>query len=268
MSQNYLIELDAVGYQQQTTEILRGVSWRLERGQHWAVLGPNGCGKTTMLRLACGYIWPTSGVVRRLGEELVDLGALRRSIGWVSTDLAPQIPRGELAIETVVSGKFAQVGLRRIGDIQPTDADFVAARRLLDEMQCASLADKRFGVLSQGERQQTLVARARMVDPLMIVLDEPCAGMDPGVRERFLAWLDGLAASTSDCAMVLVTHHVEEIMPSFERTLAMREGRIAATGLTRDVITNQLLESLYGVQIERIETSARRLWPIWRVNPK
>ena len=266
MSQPALIELEAVGYQQQATEILREVSWRLDRGQHWAVLGPNGCGKTTMLRLACGYIWPTSGVVRRLGEELVDLGALRRSIGWVATDLAPQIPRGELAIETVVSGKFAQVGLRRIGDIQPTDADFAAAHRLLDEMQCASLADKRFGILSQGERQQTLVARARMVDPLMIVLDEPCAGMDPGVRERFLKWLDGLAASTADCAMVLVTHHVEEIMPSFERTLAMREGRIAASGLTSDVVSAPLLESLYGVQVERIETSARRLWPIWRAN--
>ncbi|MBA3482408.1 MAG: ATP-binding cassette domain-containing protein [Pirellulales bacterium] len=264
MSQDYLIELDAIGYQQQATEILRGVSWRLERDQHWAVLGPNGCGKTTMLRLACGYIWPTSGVVRRLGEELVDLGALRRSIGWVSTDLAPQIPRGEPAIETVVSGKFALVGLRRIGDIQPTESDFAAARQLLDEMQCSSLADKRFGILSQGERQQTLVARARMVEPLMIVLDEPCAGMDPGVRERFLAWLDGLAASTANCAMVLVTHHVEEIMPSFERTLAMREGRIAASGLTKDVVTAELLEGLYGVGVERLERSGGRRWPIWR----
>lgn len=263
MSPRCLIELESVSYQQQTTEILRDVSWQLEPGQHWAVLGPNGSGKTTMLRLACGYIWPTSGVVRRLGQELVDLGALRRSIGWVSTDLAPQIPRDELAIETVVSGKFAQVGLRRIGETQPTEADFAAARRLLDEMQCASLADNRFSVLSQGERQQTLVARARMVDPLMIVLDEPCAGMDPGVRERFLAWVDGVAASTTDCAMVLVTHHVEEIMPSFERTLAMREGRIAACGLTRNVVTAELLEGLYGVGVERLEGSAGRLWPIW-----
>jgi iron complex transport system ATP-binding protein len=217
-----------------------------------------------MLRLACGYIWPTSGVVRRLGEELVDLGTLRRSIGWVATDLAPQIPRNELALETVVSGKYAQVGLRRIGEIDPTEADFDAARRLLEEMQCGSLAEKRFGVLSQGERQQTLVARARMVEPLMIVLDEPCAGMDPGVRERFLAWLEALAASTSDCALVLVTHHVEEIMPSFERTLAMRDGQIVASGLTREIVSAELLKSLYGVQVERLEKYAGRLWPLWR----
>jgi iron complex transport system ATP-binding protein len=228
------------------------------------MLGPNGSGKTTLLRIACGYLWPTSGMVRRLGEELVDLGELRRSIGWVSTDLAPQIPRNEPAIDTVVSGKFAQVGLKRLGDVQTTAADYAAARRLLEEMNCRALAYKPFGVLSQGERQQALVARARMVDPLMIVLDEPCAGMDPGVRERFLRWLDGLAASASSCALVLVTHHVEEIMPRFELTLAMADGQIAASGPTGEVVTSHLLEQLYGVAVERIERHAGRTWPIWK----
>ena len=200
-----LIELEHVGFRRQQADILVDVSWRLERQQHWAVLGPNGCGKTTMLRIACGYLWPNSGAVRRLGQELIDLGELRRSIGWVATDLAPKIPPEELAIETVVSGRLAQVGLRHIGELQPTEADFAAARELLRSMRCGDLADKPFGVLSQGERQQTLVARARMVDPLLIVLDEPCAGMDPGVRERFLAWLDQLAASATSPSLILVT---------------------------------------------------------------
>ncbi|HEX6961757.1 MAG TPA: ATP-binding cassette domain-containing protein [Lacipirellula sp.] len=264
MPQPPLIELDRVGYAQQGAEILRDVTWRLNPREHWAVLGPNGSGKTTLLRIACGYLWPTAGAVRRLGQELVDLGTLRRSIGWISTDLAPQIPRNERAIETVVSGRFAQVGLKRLGDAQPTDADFAAARRLLAEMKCESLADKPFGVLSQGERQQALVARARMVDPLLVILDEPCAGMDPGARERFLHWLDGLAASAASCALVLVTHHVEEIMPHFERTLAMANGQIAAAGPTADIVTASLLENLYGVRVERIEQSAGRHWPIWR----
>jgi iron complex transport system ATP-binding protein len=263
MLRSPLIELEAVGYRQQGIEILRNVSWRLEPGEHWAVLGANGSGKTTLLRIACGYIWPTVGMVRRLGEELVDLGSLRRSIGWVSTDLAPQIPRNELALDTVVSGKFAQVGLKRLGELQPIDADFLAALRLLEAMGCQTLAEKRFGVLSQGERQQVLVARARMVEPLLIVLDEPCAGMDPGVREGFLHWLDGVAASSRSCAMVLVTHHVEEIMPHFERTLAMRDGRIVAEGLTGDIVTAGLLTGLYGVKVERLEASGGRLWPIW-----
>ena len=259
-----LIELERVGYRQRETEILYDVSWRLDRGKHWAVLGPNGCGKTTLLRIACGYLWPTSGIVRRLGEELVDLGLLRRSIGWVAADLAPRIPPMETALETVVSGRFAQVGLRRIGELLPTDEDFAAASALLEEMHCSDLAAKPFGVLSQGERQQTLVARARMVDPLLIVLDEPCAGMDPGVRERFLAWLEKLAAAPTSPSLILVTHHVEEIMPSFESTLVMRGGRIAAAGATQEVVTPATLESLYGLRVERLERSAGRLWPIWR----
>ena len=258
-----LIELERVGFQRQQTDILADVSWRLERQRHWAVLGPNGCGKTTMLRIACGYLWPTSGVVRRLGEELIDLGELRRSIGWVAADLGPKIPPSELAIETVVSGRLAQVGLRHIGELQPTEGDFAAARELLESMRCGALADKPFGVLSQGERQQTLVARARMVDPLLIVLDEPCAGMDPGVRERFLAWLDELAAAPTSPSLILVTHHVEEIMPSFESTLVMERGQIAAAGATAEVVTAARLESLYGIGVERLEKSGGRLWPVW-----
>lgn len=262
-----LIELDRVDYRQQAADILVDVSWRLERGERWAVLGPNGCGKTTLLRIACGYVWPTSGTVRRLGRELIDLGELRRSIGWVTADLAPNIPPSERAIETVVSGKFAQVGLKRLGDAQPTNADFAAAAALLDQMNCAALADKPFGVLSQGERQQTLVARARMVDPLLVVLDEPCAGMDPGVRERFLAWLErqsaGEAASAAGPALVFVTHHVEEIMPSFTRTLMMHQGRIAAAGPTREVITPERLAAAYGIRVDRLENSGHRLWPLW-----
>lgn len=259
-----IVELEHVGFRQQGTEILADVSWRLERRRHWAVLGPNGCGKTTMLRIACGYLWPTSGTVRRLGEELVDLGRLRRSIGWVAADLAPRIPNDELAIETVVSGRLAQVGLRRLGELQPTEADFAAAGELLDAMRCDELAHKPFGVLSQGERQQVLVARARMVDPLLIVLDEPCAGMDPGVRERFLAWLEQLARSPTSPSLILVTHHVEEIIPSFESTLVMDRGRIAAAGPTAEVVTTERLELLYGIGVQRLERSAGRMWPIWR----
>jgi iron complex transport system ATP-binding protein len=269
MSEPPLIELDRVGYRQQATDILVDVSWSLRPGERWAVLGPNGCGKTTLLRIACGYAWPTSGVVRRLGEELIDLGALRRSIGWVTADLAARIPPRERALDTVVSGLFAQTGLKRLGDARPTDADFARARDLLARMQCAGLVEKPFGVLSQGERQQVLVARARIVDPLLVVLDEPCAGMDPGVRERFLAWLqacEGLAAASTRAprsAWMFVTHHVEEIMPAFDHALVMRQGRIAAAGPTRDVVTAERLAAVYGVAVERVERAAGRAWPIW-----
>jgi iron complex transport system ATP-binding protein len=263
MAQPPVIELDRVSYRQQSTDILTDVSWRLADGERWAVLGPNGCGKTTLLRVACGYVWPISGTVRRLGQELLDLGELRRTIGWVTADLTARIPPEERAVETVVSGKFAQTGLKRLGDAQPSEDDLAVARDLLVRMGSSALADKPFGVLSQGERQQVLVARARIVDPVLIVLDEPCAGMDPGVRERFLAWLDGAAASGALPAIVFVTHHVEEIMPSFDRTLVMRAGRIAVSGATRDVLTAELLSEVYGVTVDRLERFAGRVWPVW-----
>ncbi|RIK84704.1 MAG: molybdenum ABC transporter ATP-binding protein [Planctomycetota bacterium] len=268
MGDSPLIELEHVSYVQGRTDILRDVTWRLQPGQHWAVIGPNGSGKTTLLRLACGYLWPTAGAVRRLGEELIDLSRLRRSVGWVTADLAPQIPPQEPAIATVVSGKLAMVGLRWLGGARPERADFAAARRLLESINCGGLIDKPFGVLSQGERQQVLIARARMVDPLLIVLDEPCAGMDPGVRERFLAWLNKLAAAEDGCAIVLATHHLEEIMPAFEQALVLQNGRIAAAGPTRQVITPRLMAEVYGLAVDRLEESGSRLWPIWHADDR
>lgn len=258
-----LIELDRATVVRDGVEILSDASWRLEQGRHWAIMGPNGCGKTTLLRVAAGYIWPNRGIVRRLGRELIDLAQLRRSIGWVAADVAAQIPPREQTVETVVSGKLDMLGLRRLPGHAPSNHDFAVARQLLAAMHCDALADKPFGVLSQGERQQVLVARARMVDPLLIVLDEPCAGMDPGVRERFLAWLEKLASAPATPALALVTHHVEEIMPSFESTLVMAEGRILAAGPTGDVVTAELLADLYGVSIDRLQSDRGRLWPIW-----
>lgn len=258
-----LITCQRVGYRQRGVEILADIDWQIERGQHWAVLGPNGCGKTTLLRIACGYIWPTSGRVLRLEKELLDLGELRRSIGWISSDLAARIPADDTGLETVVTGRLAQVGLRRLPHFGPTDADFADAVAELVHLGCEALADKPFGVLSQGERQQVLVARARMAGPLLLVLDEPCAGMDPGVRERFLAWLDERVTAPDSPAVVLVTHHVEEIVAGIERTLVLRAGRVHRAGPTREVVTRATIDEVYDTQISRLEGSGGRLWPIW-----
>src|SRR4051812_10349053 len=275
-----LISCEEVGYCQQGADILTYINWQVDRGQHWAVLGPNGSGKTTLLRIACGYLWPTSGRVLRLGEELIDLGELRRSIGWISSAMIADIPRNELGLETVVSGRFAQFGLKRLPGSKPTDADFADAREELAKPKCESLAEKAFGILSQGERQQVLIARARMAKPLLLVLDEPCAGMDPGVRERFLAWLDEMlndeARMTNDewktnvsdirhsaPTTILVTHHIEEIVPGFANTLILSNGRIHSAGPTREVVNRETIESVYGTRLDRIEHSGGRLWPIW-----
>jgi iron complex transport system ATP-binding protein len=260
-----LIVCEAVGYRQRSVDILTDINWRIDSGQHWAVLGPNGSGKTTLLRIACGYLWPTSGRMLRLGEELIDLSELRRSIGWISSSMIAEIPARETGLETVVTGRLAQVGLKRFPGSGPVSADFDDASVELARLGCESLADKPFGILSQGERQQVLIARARMARPLLLVLDEPCAGMDPGVRERFLAWLNErlMGDESTIPTTILVTHHIEEIVPGIRQTLILSGGRIHSAGATRDVVTRQAIESVYRTRLDRIEHSGGRLWPLW-----
>jgi iron complex transport system ATP-binding protein len=258
-----LITCQHVGYSQQDVDILTDIDWRIERGQHWAVLGANGCGKTTLLRIASGYLWPTSGRVLRLGKELIDLGELRRSIAWISADLAGRIPPEDTGLETVVTGRLGMIGLKHLPFNEPTEKDFADAAVELARLGCESLAEKPFGVLSQGERQQVLVARARIIGPLLLVLDEACAGMDPGVRERFLHWLDERVAAPDSPTLIFVTHHVEEIMPGVENTIILQGGRVHSSGRTRDVVTREAIETVYNTRLARLDESGERLWPIW-----
>jgi iron complex transport system ATP-binding protein len=158
---------------------------------------------------------------------------------------------------------LAQIGLKRFLTGGPTDADYADAAAELERLGCQSLASKPFGVLSQGERQQVLIARARMARPLLLVLDEPCAGMDPGVRERFLAWLTKRVTGPDSLTVVLVTHHVEEIVPGFDHTLMLRGGRVFRSGPTREVVNQESIEAVYQTRLARIVQSGGRLWPIW-----
>lgn len=264
-----LLELENAGYCQQQTEILRGVDWSVFPGQRWAVLGPNGSGKTTLLRVATGFLWHSTGIARRFGKELIDLAELRERTGWVAADLMTRIPPDEKAIETVISGRRGQIGLRDIWT-RPwhTDQDVADAQALLEGMGLSALAEKPVRVLSQGECLQVLVARARMTDALLLVLDEPCAGMDPGVRERFLAWLGEQMLGPSSAqqtmpAIAMITHHVEEVLPEFDRALLVGKGRIVASGPPSEVLTAESLAATYQVGVARIEEHAGRKWPIW-----
>jgi len=261
---NPLLELINVSYRAGDQTILDQIQWSVQSGQHWAILGPNGSGKTTLLRIACGYLWPNAGgEVHRNGKTLLDLRQLRRSIGWISSTLNAQIPPREPVLSTMLSGRFALIGWRANTGVMPTNADRQAARDYLEQMGCLALASKPFGVLSQGEQQAVLIARARMAQPMLIVLDEPCAGMDPGVRERFLSTLAEVLAATDSPALIMVTHHIEEIVPGLGHTLVLDEGRIVASGETHQVLSAETIARIYDMTPPRLIAEHGRLWPIW-----
>jgi iron complex transport system ATP-binding protein len=257
-----LLEVRDVSYALNGKKILERVSWTVRRGEHWAILGPNGAGKTTLLKIVCGYLWPNAGgKVYRNGESSIDMGRLRRSIGWVTSTLYTDIPAGEPVLDTVVSGKYAQLGLWTFSWEKPTHDDIAAARGHLSALGCARLAGRTFGSLSQGEQQKVLICRSLMAAPYLLILDEPCAGMDPGARETFLAALLSLGRKGDLPALVYVTHHPEEILPIFNRTLVLSKGKVAAKGETGAILTAPTLKRLYGVSVELMKRNGR-YWPV------
>jgi iron complex transport system ATP-binding protein len=256
------IELRNVSYVADGKKILDSVNWTVQQGEHWAVLGPNGSGKTTLLKLACGYLWPNSGGnVYRKGKTLTHLPELRKSIGWVTSTLAAEIPPWERAIRTVISGRFAQIGYIEGFGGEATPHDYQLALRYLVDSGCGHLRNQEFGTLSQGEQQKVLIARARMTKPYLIILDEPCAGMDPGARENFLATVRSIGKQKKIPALIFVTHHIEEILPLFGKTLVLKDGKVLRVGNTRKVLKQKLLQELYGVTVEVVLRKGRH-WPI------
>lgn len=258
-----LFDLADVGFERDGRRIIDGVNWQVFPGERWALLGPNGSGKSTLLKLAIGQLWPSTGRIERLGKEYQDLRDLWRRIGLVAEGVAREIPADEPALDTVVSGTLAQLGLKFFVGMEPSEADRARGLEELERVGCAALADRPFGVLSQGERQKVMVARALIADPLLLVFDEPCDGMDPGARERFLGWLGEHLRGGAGPAVVMVTHHIEEILPAFERTIVLKAGRVLAAGTTGAVLTQPVFESLYDTRLERLERAGGRAWPIW-----
>ncbi len=257
-----LLELKDVTYALNGKHILDHVSWTVKPEEHWAILGANGAGKTSLLKIVCGDLWPNrGGEVYRNGEALLNLGVLRRSIGWVTSTLLPDIPRREVVLDTVVSGKYAQLGLWTFSQEGPVSDDLAAAENYLADLGCGHLATRAFGTLSQGEQQKVMICRALMAAPYLLILDEPCAGMDPGARETFLSALSSLGKKRSLPALIYVTHHPEEILPIFTRTLVLKNGKVMRDGATEEILTPRTIEELYGVPLSLIKRNGR-YWPV------
>ena len=256
------LDLRNVSFAVNGKKILNTVSWVVGPDEHWAILGPNGAGKTTLLRIVCGHAWPNAGgKVYRNGRTHINLADLRRSIGWVTSTLVDEIPKHETVLDAVISGKYAQVGLWRFSWEPPSAGETEKALIYLKEMGCERLAQRDFGTLSQGEQQKVLICRARMTEPYLTILDEPCAGMDPGAREVFLSSLRSIEQNAAHPSLIYVTHHVEEILPIFTKTLILKDGMVVKSGFTDEVLSDQTITELYGVSVRLVRRNGRH-WPI------
>jgi iron complex transport system ATP-binding protein len=224
------------------------LDWAVELDERWVVIGPNGAGKTSLLRIAAAAEHPSSGIAFVLGERLgrVDVTDLRARIGLSSSALAQRIPGDELVSDLVVSAGYAVLGRWRE---RYEDVDYQRAVDMLESLGAEHLAERSYGTLSEGERKRVLIARALMTDPELLLLDEPAAGLDLGGREELLARLTDLAADPDAPALVLVTHHVEEVPPGFSHGLLLSEGKVVAAGLLSDVLTAENLSAAFGQRI-------------------
>lgn len=251
-----VLELESVGVTVDGRAILEGVDWTIRRGEHWVLLGPNGGGKSTTLRVASLQLHPSQGRITVLGHELgrVDIRPLKARIGLSSAALAAQLRERLTAAEIVQCGRY--------GALEPwwhtyTDGDRSRAEGLLDQVRLRGYGPRSFGTLSSGERQRVLLARALMPHPELVLLDEPTAGLDFGGREELVGVLDALAGDEASPPSVLVTHRVEDIPSSATHLMAIADGRSLAAGPIHETLTSELMSKLFGLPVT-VERRHRR----------
>lgn len=252
------LRLRAVNFERDGRRILDRIDWEVEAGQRWVVLGPNGSGKTTLLRLSGGHDHPTEGTVEILGSRVgrVDLRRLRTRVGFTSGAVTRTLRATLPAADIVMTGRFAALEpwWHDYGDV-----DRARARDLLATLGVGHVAALPWAVISEGERQQVLLARLLMGDPELVLLDEPFAGLDLGARERLLDRLGTLFADPATPALVLVTHHVEEIPVGTTHAALLREGRVVAAGPVDKALTAATLSAAFALDV-RLGRDGDRWW--------
>jgi iron complex transport system ATP-binding protein len=251
-----VLEFSNVSVVRGGTRILDQVNWAVGADERWVVLGPNGAGKTTLLQIAAAAMHPTSGFATLLGERLgkSDVFEIKPRIGLASSAMAKRIPADEVVLDVVLTAAYAVTG--RWNEVYE-DVDVSRARRVLGEWKLSAFDDRRFGTLSDGEQKRVQIARAVMADPEVLLLDEPAASLDLGSREELLQLLGGFASNPKSPAMVMVTHHVEEIPPGFSHVLLLAGGAVTAAGPIGEVLTSDNLTATFGLPIDLTSVNGR-----------
>ncbi|WP_018023677.1 ABC transporter ATP-binding protein [Corynebacterium ulceribovis] len=249
-----VIDFDNVSFVREGRSLVSELNWQVELDERWVVLGPNGAGKTTMLRMAAAQEFPTGGTARVIGEQIgrSDLRDLRTMIGFTSAAVADRIPNDEVVSDLVVSAGYSVLGRWRE---EYDESDFAQMTEILELMGAGHLADRTWGTLSTGERKRVLISRALMTNPELLLLDEPGSGLDLGGREDLVAHLAELAMDPDAPAIVMVTHHVEEIPFGFTHAMLLDEGNVVAMGLIDDVLTSENLTKAFhqAIRIDKID---------------
>lgn len=237
--------------------ILKDIHWNVNRGEHWSILGLNGSGKTSLLNVINGYLYPTSGTVEVLGQLFgkTNIPDMRKEIGFISSSLLQQLKPYDSVLSIVLSGKFASIGLYEAVEKQ----DVEKARYYMELLNCEHLEDSRYGLLSQGEQQRVLIARALMANPKILILDEPCNGLDVIAREELLEFIQKLTEQENCPMLIYVTHHVEEVLPCFSHTLLLKDGQVFAKGLSEELLTEESLTEFYGRNVS-VQYQQNRTW--------
>ncbi len=256
-----LVRMTDIHWIRDGRSILKNINWEIGVGEHWTLLGANGSGKTSLLKIMTGHEWPHEGTIDLLGERIgrTDLRELRKSIGWATNSLLSWFPETNTALEHVLSGLDASIGLWR----EFTPDEIRLAESSLRDIGGEAYMDRPYGVLSQGERQRVLLARAWVNRPRLLILDEPCVGLDPPAREKFLDDLTSLAKQLDAPTLILVTHHVEEIPEFMNHALILKEGKALSSGNKNEVLTSNVLSDAWGRLCEVVSSSGRYglRWP-------
>ncbi|WYP28350.1 ABC transporter ATP-binding protein [Alkalihalobacillus sp. FSL W8-0930] len=244
-----VIKLNGVSFRRQSKSILEQVNWHVHKGEHWAILGANGSGKTSLLKLITGYEWATTGSIDVLGERFghTAVHELRKRIGWLSASLDEKYRNyeGLSCVDVIISGKYASVGIHESVGEQEIEEAF----KLADEMGLNAVTHSPLRTLSQGERKKTFFARALMSAPEIVIVDEPTSGLDLAAREHFLSKLESIHTKQISPTLLYVTHYPEEIIPAVTHVLLLKNGQIVAADKKEQVLTDELLSYAFGMPI-------------------
>lgn len=243
-------------------EILKGINWQVKRGERYFVLGANGAGKTTLVRMLMGYAWPVFGaVVEVLGRRFgaVNLQELRKKIAWVSPLMHQWLGDREwTGRQMVLSGPDATIGLFR----DPTEQEEAQAVNLMRSLRAEHLMERPVSAMSSGEQVKVLIARALMTNPELMILDEPSVFLDIAGREFLLNTIADMAAARPELTLIFITQRIEDILPTFDRGMILKDGQIISNGSRDQVLTESNLRQAFDLPIRLIHGSQGRLWSV------